>query len=138
MVGTTFSHEEALFKKPIFSIYEGNFLANKRNGKGIMKWKDGTSFEGEWLNDLWKFGKMVLEDGGIYEGGFNKLDQYNGKGTIKFEKFKFTGVFENHQPPKYGKLEVENSGDIYFGELQNFKKTGNGRMIFENGDIYEG
>ena len=74
-----------------------------------MRWKDGSSFEGEWANDLRKYGKMVLEDGGTYTGGFNKKDQYHGEGVITFDKFKFTGLFENHQPPKYGKLEIEGS-----------------------------
>lgn len=57
---------------------------------------------------------------------------------ITFDKFTFSGVFYNHQTPKFGKLEVSNTKDIYFGEVSQFKKIGIGRMEFENGDIYEG
>lgn len=32
MVGTAFQHDEAVFKRPIFAIYEGNFQANMWNG----------------------------------------------------------------------------------------------------------
>lgn len=138
MVGTTFSSEETQFKKPIFSIYEGNFLANKRNGKGKMRWKDGSVFDGDWHNDMRIQGKLTLEDGGTYIGKFNNKDQYHGLGTIEYDKFKYTGVFINHEPPKYGWFEVKDLKDIYYGELENFKKNGLGKMEYENGDIYEG
>ena len=31
------------------SSYQGNFLNNKKHGKGVYKLTDGTSFEGDWL-----------------------------------------------------------------------------------------
>lgn len=29
--------------------YEGQFVNDKREGRGIFKWKDGRIYEGEWL-----------------------------------------------------------------------------------------
>lgn len=103
-----------------------------------MRWKDGSFFEGDWRNDMRVQGKLTLEDGGSYIGKFNNKDQYHGLGTIEYDKFRYTGIFSNHEPPKYGWLEVKDSGDIYYGELESFKKNGLGKMEFENGDIYEG
>ena len=31
--------------------YNGDFKCGKRHGKGIMKWDDGSLFEGEWSAD---------------------------------------------------------------------------------------
>ena len=31
--------------------YKGEFKGGKRHGKGIMRWDDGTVFEGTWVAD---------------------------------------------------------------------------------------
>jgi len=51
-------------------------LANKRNGKGKMRWKDGSVFEGTWKNDLRVYGVLTLGDiqEAAYEGFFNAKD----------------------------------------------------------------
>ena len=41
-----------------------------RDGKGKMKWQDGSEFEGEWRLDQRFKGRMTMSDGTIYEGGF--------------------------------------------------------------------
>ena len=33
------------------SRYEGEWVNNKINGKGIYKWNDGRVYNGEWLNN---------------------------------------------------------------------------------------
>jgi len=52
------------------SKYEGEWVNNKINGKGIYKWKDGRVYNGEWLNNnMHGYGVYTwLEDGRKYEG----------------------------------------------------------------------
>ena len=84
-----------------------------------MRWKDGSVFEGTWKNDLRVYGVLTLGDiqEAAYEGFFNAKDQYHGKGTIQYSKFRFTGEFVNHVPPFFGRLEVKDLKDIYYGEI---------------------
>jgi hypothetical protein len=43
-----------IFKKKryIDAIYFGEIVENKRNGKGVMRYKTGRVYEGDWQNDL--------------------------------------------------------------------------------------
>ena len=34
------------------NLIKGGLVANRRHGFGIYKWKDGTIYEGEYVNDL--------------------------------------------------------------------------------------
>lgn len=61
--------------------YEGMWKRDVREGQGIMKWSDGSRFEGEWKDDMRKRGKMFMQDGNIYEGEFMN-DKYHGLGTL--------------------------------------------------------
>jgi hypothetical protein len=40
------------------ATYQGEWKAGKRQGKGSIVWADGSSFSGEWLNDMRHFGEM--------------------------------------------------------------------------------
>lgn len=33
------------------ATYEGEWLGNKRDGKGIQIWPDGAKYDGEWVNN---------------------------------------------------------------------------------------
>jgi hypothetical protein len=52
-------------------------------------------------------------------------------------QFTYTGDFENGLPNGEGKIKFEN-GDIYEGEFYNGKIEGIGKMTFQNGSVYEG
>lgn len=42
------------------SMYEGQFLHNKRHGFGRLFWNDGTYYTGKWANDLRNgYGKLI-------------------------------------------------------------------------------
>ena len=63
--------------------YEGNWLNDKREGKGIMKYNNGDIYDGDWENDK-KVGngKMKYKNGDIYEGEW-KDDKKNGYGKYR-------------------------------------------------------
>jgi len=47
-------------------------MQGMRDGVGIMRWVDGTSYEGEWRQDMLQgFGVEVYPDGGVYSGQFH-------------------------------------------------------------------
>lgn len=54
------------------------------NGIGVYQWPNGTSYEGQWLNDqMHGRGIQTFQDSTIYEGEFlnNKAE---GVGQFKF------------------------------------------------------
>ena len=52
-----FSQYIDLLNQPQEATYDGNWKLNMRNGYGVMSWRDGTVFEGKWLNDERHHGK---------------------------------------------------------------------------------
>ena len=124
--------------------YVGEYKHDKKHGKGIQSYENGTIYEGDWANGqrnghgvlsralcgterqriysgLWKndkptgFGLKVYDDGGVYEGEF-KDGLRDGVGSMYYE-----------------------NGDIYLGRWFEDKKHGIGRMVYaSNGNFYEG
>lgn len=39
-------------KRYVDALYFGELLDGKRHGKGVMKYKSGRVYEGDWINDL--------------------------------------------------------------------------------------
>jgi hypothetical protein len=48
--------------------YKGIFKAGKRHGHGILKFEDGTYYEGKWVVDQRSEGMMKMTTGTIYIG----------------------------------------------------------------------
>jgi len=51
--------------------YEGNYMFGRKQGKGIMKFKNGDIYEGEFMSDLFH-GEGIFKhaNGDIYQGHF--------------------------------------------------------------------
>ena len=66
-------------------IGETSLFTNKRNGKGIMYYIDGSKYEGEWKDDK-KNGKGILTNinGEKYDGEWEN-GRKNGKGTMIYK-----------------------------------------------------
>ena len=61
--------------------YEGQFIKGKPDGKGIYKWADGTSYEGQWKDGMREGrGKMIYNDSTV--NGYWKEGKYIGKQLI--------------------------------------------------------
>ena len=57
------------YKLPDDSYYQGYVQNTSKCGPGVIKWKDGTKYEGEWKDEM-RHGKGQLwyPNGHFYEG----------------------------------------------------------------------
>ena len=89
-----------------------------------MIWSIGREeYKGLWKNDQRFKGRMALSDGNIYDGEWVN-DAFHGKGRLTFKSYAknekgtiFEGEFENGHQKNFGKLLYPN-GDIYNGEVE--------------------
>lgn len=59
--------QSGVFKWPNGACYNGEFLENKRHGKGRQKWPDGSSYVGEFLHDVREgFGRHSWFNGEVF------------------------------------------------------------------------
>ena len=121
-------------------IYEGEVNNKTFNGKGILKYKNGDIYEGDFENGIKKGnGKMIFIKNNIeYIGGFNN-GEINGKGKMTFDNgIYYKGDFINGKFEGKGLLSNINNEWSYNGEFKYGYINGYGKFIFTNGDLYEG
>ena len=110
--------------------YEGEWIDNKRNGKGKYTWKDGDIYEGDWVNNkrIGK-GKMLYVNGDSFEGEWIDTDKNRNSFKNNFllldENINGTGKY------------VWANGNYYEGNLRNSQRHGKGKMVYANGDIFD-
>ena len=114
----------------------GNWKNDKFHGWGREVRNDGKIFEGKFVNDILN-GKGILKDGGIfYIGDFKRYNKH-GKGEIFTSSYHYIGNFNNDNMDGKGRIEIYDEG-IYEGNFNNGKMDGIGLFKFKNGDFYEG
>jgi len=64
-------------------VYEGAFVGGVRVGRGLMKYTDGSSYDGDWKDDKRHGSGKLQSTVGVYEGDW-KADCREGKGVMKF------------------------------------------------------
>ena len=109
-----------------------------KEGKGIMKYKNGDEYDGEWLYDM-KNGKgiMIYKDGTKYDGEW-KNDLREGYGIMINEKgIKYEGEWKNDSIDGYGVITNIN-GQKYEGEMKNGFFEGKGVLFYKNEEIFNG
>ena len=127
-------------------LYEGVIIDGKREHNGVMIYKNGAKYEGEWKNDK-KNGKGVFTSphyyncrknvGMKYEGEF-KDDKFEGYGITTYTNGdKYEGEWKNSK--QYGKGTVSYfDGSKYSGEWKDGNFNGIGVFYLKNGEKYEG
>jgi len=146
---------------------EGNYTGTvnhegKPNGRGVMRFNDGSVYEGEWKNSVmggvgtctyadgltqykgeWKNGKpdgggcFIYSNGDRYNGAW-KDGQMEGRGLYSFQNSeKYDGGWKLNRHHGDGKFTYE-SGNIYDGQWRHGKKEGNGIFKYANGDEFAG
>ena len=118
--------------------YQGGFLEGKKDGSGIMIYKNGTKYEGNFKNNKHEgFGKLKQLDGETFIGEW-KDGKINGNGVrCHCNGDRYIGSYVNNIRNGHGIYTFSN-GDSYEGNWLNGKATGKGIFKFKNGDIYEG
>lgn len=80
-------------KKGVMKYGEGNYKTfdgdfddeGKRDGQGVLVWRDGHSFEGEHKANVHTNGKYSHSNGNVFEGAFNVDGKPFGEGVLTFK-----------------------------------------------------
>jgi len=130
-------------------LYEGKYLNDKRNGKGIEYDKNGKIlFLGEYKNGKRWNGKIK----GLIEQVFFEIDfegkYINGEGIGKGKKYfvqfserllEYEGEFKNYEKSGYGKeYSPYKKILIYEGEFLNDRRNGKGEEYYDGRLIFKG
>lgn len=124
------------------SKYEGIFINGKLNGLGRYIDDKSVCFEGLFKNGILE-GRgtkiQITEDGSkkIYEGDLKNYIR-EGNGVIKCKNYTYDGEFVNDKKQGKGKLIYNENGNIYEGEFNNDDINGYGTYTFSNKHIYQG
>jgi len=124
----------------------GNWENDEMTGKGYLRNLSYDCYlEGEFKNNELIDGEKGTWGNFIYKGSFCKSDIYEGVYKY-FDYLEYTGTLKGKF--LYGKMKIKN-GNEYEGKFENifsdqadydilFNKEGEGKIIYSNGDIYEG
>jgi len=118
--------------------YEGELDENdKRDGKGMLKWPNGTAYLGQWMNNK-ATGKGILSfSSEHYEGMF--LDNcFEGEGIyIDNKGTRYEGIWMANFLDGLGS-ETYTEGHRFEGTYRFGKKNGKGSIYFSDGSYFNG
>ncbi len=139
-------------------IYTGFTEYNKPDGKGLMKYKNGFIYDGDWKNGEWNgFGAFISTTENV-SGNWEK-GKLKGNGSFISSQFTYDGEWINNDFDGYGRLDwyngdfyegywkdgLQNGYGIYYSQSFSYNgnweegwMNGNGYIKYENGDIYQG
>lgn len=135
------------------AIYTGEWNnENQREGQGTQHWSDGSVYEGEWLVDKANGkGRLIHANGDVYEGEWEN-DRANGFGVyihnygVKvrgaaeeacISGARYEGSWKNDKQHGNG-TETWPDGAKYTGKYENGLKHGEGKFEWAEGSWYEG
>ncbi|KAJ8257695.1 hypothetical protein GJAV_G00188700 [Gymnothorax javanicus] len=122
-----------------FFRYEGEWKTGKKHGRGKLFMKDGSFYEGEFVNgEIEGNGlRFWARSGDSYSGQF-KSGELHGFGVMQYASGeKFEGEYCYGLREGHGFL-LDKEGNTYEGSFHEDKKHGEGVMNYRNGDQYEG
>ena len=135
---------------PIRFVAKNNKI---RNGKGVMYYANGDSFDGSWNNDSPSYGTYQYANGDCFKGSLKNNYLFKGqlvfthKGSVKFgdklweypANSSFNGELGGRRPlsGSFDCTLTSTTGDEFTGTIM----SGNldkGTILFANGDTFEG
>ena len=91
-------HGFGIYHSAVEGVYEGFFFADLKDGQGIMKYKHGSVYDGQWKKGLYSGqGTLTCVEGAIerYDGQW-ELGRHNGKGILFYRSgAKYDGLFKD-------------------------------------------
>ena len=120
------------------AYYDGNFVAGKYQGLGVMRYPNGALYAGTWKNGLQHGrGKFTDAEGTEYLGYFDK-GRRQGQGEITYpDGNRIVGNWRADQILGAGEFKFAN-GDYYRGQIVDARLEGQGTMQYATGDEYTG
>ncbi len=120
------------------TLYKGMFHKDKLQDGHVEVFRNGdTVYVGDMVNSKYNGkGKIFLPNGDIYQGDW-KNDKMDGNGTYFYKNGNYyTGGFRDNL--FHGKGKCLNGSVLYDGDWVNDVIDGDGIYIYQNGDKYEG
>jgi len=113
--------------------------AGKPNGRGVMRFNDGSVYDGEWQNSVMDGeGVCTYADGVTEYKGMWKSGNPHGSGCFVYSNGdRYDGEWKNGKMDGRGVYSFQNS-EIYDGEWRLNKHHGHGRFTYKSGNIYDG
>jgi len=127
------NNNSANTSQTMYVIYEGEFNNgnNKRDGRGICLYNNGTLYEGHWKNNKEHgWGKLMFasdRDKVIYEGDWER-GRMHGTGTYNYY----------HEQNESNEGAMQGGGRTYTGDFKENARHGVGKYVLPGGSIYDG
>ncbi|MBU6955726.1 PEGA domain-containing protein [Hahella sp. HN01] len=120
------------------SRYQGEFVNKLFHGKGLLKMANGAEYNGEWYEGRKHgHGSFKQPNGDLYVGDFRD-DQFNGEGTLTLKSGDiYTGYWVDGKLNGEGTLTGKN-GMLFVGGFSESKYHGSGSLTYPDGTHYEG
>lgn len=122
-------------------IYIGHFKQKKAHGRGLLRYREGDKYEGEWEDGL-RHGQgeyFSKASGAKYEGEYQN-DVKHGRGKYTYPNGDvYNGEWNEGKRHGKGLYRNKETGGVYEGEWVNGVKHGEGTYVFgETGDVFKG
>ena len=120
-------------------VYEGGWRGQKRHGRGIVLYPDGSMYEGQWVNGKEHgHGQLMTSDRKVLYSGDWTEGLMHGHGSYNF----FSGdryVGDWREGNRHGKGEfVTREGCKYVGDWRENRRSGRGVFTWLDGSVYDG
>jgi len=121
------------------STYQGEWVNDLRHGQGTATSSDGSRYVGSFVDNVRAgHGTLFFPDGRVQYDGNWVSDVFQGLGTQTTDRGDvYEGKFDNGLRNGSGVLK-EVSGAIYTGEWLEGVRSGKGTQTYVNGDSYDG
>lgn len=127
-----------LYSGQDISCYQGFWVGEDLQGKGMLVSSHGYKYLGDWEESLQNgYGEESWPDGSCYKGDFKQGVKHGHGEFIWKNKERYVGQFSQGVIEGFGTFEWPD-GNSYTGQWKNNKMEGRGRFTWPDGMEYEG
>ena len=120
------------------SSYVGEWKNGKRDGFGVLCWKEVSKYIGEFIEDkVVGFGKLIREEGDTYIGQWHNFQAQGIGKYISNREATYQGYWNKDKRNGFG-MESWPRGSTYSGEYVDGNKEGVGMLLFDSNGGYIG